>query len=1230
MRKKKNLVSLLMLVLSLSLVVSSLCLDSANDSIDRKVARLEQEVARHVAILEQGIQSIASKLESSQTTPDFHDELATSSYLEKGITFLVYRQDSLFYWSTNKVPDPTIIKNRSGPGLLHLKNGWYFTKQVRIEPWTIAGFLLIKKDYEYNNEFLVNDVNPAFSNNLYFDIVSENGIQIHYNESTTINISIDEEKTAESRKKTLQLLFTVGVFLMIISLFLIKSIFWNKRKHLLIKELILFIFLLAIRVLFFFFNKPDFVFQSDLFSPLYYAGYSWIPSFGDLLLNALLFFYLAFIIFKIPLPSEKTISSLPFYQRFILAAFITGTGFSMAVITTSVFKNFILNSNIYFNISDIFEIRWMSIGGYFVLTLLLFSQLFFLKKAVQFAKGIIRSLSYHLIILCVAGVAYLFWAYFYNFDALILHVSFLCIVCLIAFSLYYPSEKGHLFYSTLYIIIFALITSFYLDHLTEYKEKEKKKIYAAKLEKEKDPIGVSVFMDISRKINNDKSINALLASAIANEDLLINKMEKYFKGYWSKYDKQFIFCSKGDNIFLKPDMIEVNCQDFFMQMISEIGEPTISNHLFFLRNQGGESSYLAWFTKEVRRKGQQDTMNIFIELKSKGKNRELGYPDLLIDQKTAKRINNQEYSYAKYYKNKLVEQSGKFNYPYKQTFCKGKKQNDFEHITKTKFNHLCYHLSNDKTIIVSKKDKTVMDKVSSINYFFLFFLLSVLLFSLAHNPKSLLIQPIRSLKSRMQFSLILIIFISIITLGTITVVYISRLYKERILNDIHEKTHSVKIELEHKIGLEERIDMDMRDYIEDLLIKFQNVFFTDINIFDVNGRLIASSRPKIFNSGLISDRMNSEAFHQMQHLKESFFVHEENIGKARYYSAYVPFFNTSNELTAILNLPYFAKQKELHNEISEYLATFLNIVLLLFVITLATSVLLSDYLTKPLKLLRSKISVVMLGKDNEKITWKRHDEIGALIKEYNRMIEELEKSAKLLSKNERELAWREMAKQIAHEIKNPLTPMKLHVQHLQKAWKDKTQNWDEKLDKFTETLTEQIDSLSNIANAFSDFAKISRSDFQIVNITPVIQHVIDLYKDYEDVHIYFGLKEECFVFADREQMNRVFINLIKNAIQAKKTDVPCQINVFIHIKERHYKIRVEDNGVGIPEEKKGKIFSPNFTTKSSGMGLGLAMVKKIIENTGGSIWFESKENKGTTFYFTLPMFENPQYQKQNI
>jgi nitrogen fixation/metabolism regulation signal transduction histidine kinase len=405
------------------------------------------------------------------------------------------------------------------------------------------------------------------------------------------------------------------------------------------------------------------------------------------------------------------------------------------------------------------------------------------------------------------------------------------------------------------------------------------------------------------------------------------------------------------------------------------------------------------------------------------------------------------------------------------------------------------------------------------------------------------------------------------------------------------------------------------------LVKFSQVFFTDINLYDLNGFLLATSRPEIFQKGLISNRMNQRAFTELEHKGKAQFIQKENIGSLEYSSVYIPLKNIENKVIAYINLPYFASDNNLQKNISNLLITTINIYVVLFLITILIAVVISNQITKPLRMLQSKFKAVQLGKKHQEIIYNKKDEIGGLVKEYNLMVTKLEQSVKQLAESERESAWREMAKQIAHEIKNPLTPMKLSVQLLQRSWKDNKEDFEKRLTNVSQTLIEQIDTLSSIASEFSAFAKMPKPQDEEVDLPAKIASVVQLFENTKDVKIEadFHQNEKVRILADKEQLSRVFINIIKNGIQSIPEGLQGRIYIELTTYGNSVKVTIEDNGSGISESRKDKLFQPSFTTKTKGMGMGLAIVKNIINNANGEIWFESEEGKGTKFFVEFPM-----------
>jgi nitrogen fixation/metabolism regulation signal transduction histidine kinase len=407
--------------------------------------------------------------------------------------------------------------------------------------------------------------------------------------------------------------------------------------------------------------------------------------------------------------------------------------------------------------------------------------------------------------------------------------------------------------------------------------------------------------------------------------------------------------------------------------------------------------------------------------------------------------------------------------------------------------------------------------------------------------------------------------------------------------------------------------------LKKLVSDVADIHNVDVNVYDLAGNLQVSSQENIYGKGVLSKQINPEAFFHLSTLREVERVQQENISDLTYLSIYAPVRSDDGTEYAYVNIPYFLSQFELHQEISNFLVTIIILNAFIFLTAGVIALFITNRITRSFSIIGDKMREVNLGKMNEEIVWNRNDEIGELVKEYNKMVGKLGESAAVLARSEREGAWREMARQVAHEIKNPLTPMKLSIQYLQKAILNNSPDVKELTAKVANTLVEQIDHLSKIAFDFSQFANIGNTQVELFDMHEVIKSLKELYQRGQQVEInWAALPDKVMLRADKTQMNRLFTNLFQNAVEACEKD-QCIINVNELRENGCVVVSVKDNGEGIPFSMQSKIFAPNFTTKSSGTGLGLAMCKSIVEQAHGKIWFETEIGEGTTFHIELPL-----------
>jgi len=541
---------------------------------------------------------------------------------------------------------------------------------------------------------------------------------------------------------------------------------------------------------------------------------------------------------------------------------------------------------------------------------------------------------------------------------------------------------------------------------------------------------------------------------------------------------------------------------------------------------------------------------------------------------------------------------------------------------------LMYHGEDNKVVKIGRNVGGYIKPISLFSYLFGLLIVTVMILALLNAFTNVLpdvlnfsISKKPTLRNRIQFAVILVIIVSFGFIGLISVWHFQDQSIKYHSGRLDRKAHAAKTSAQRELNLlyEKK---ETKVNLVDLIAPTSKIHRLDVNLYNINGNLISSSEKNIFQKGIITPKMGAFAFFSAPSAAGDIIVQDESVGDLGYKSAYIPLTNPENETVAFLGLPYYSQERDLKGDVTEFMGELMNVYVFLLLIAGAIAIFVANSITQPISDIGDSMKRVKLGK-NEPLEWENDDELGELIKQYNLMIKKLDESTQMLAKAEREGAWREMAKQVAHEIKNPLTPMKLSIQYMLHAYQSNPENIEPLMKRVSKTLIEQIDSLTQIANDFSNFAKmpIAESSKFLLNDLAVSVHGLFGNKSQEmDVSLYLPDKNY-YVYADKKHLTRVLNNLIKNAIQAIPDDRQGKIDVRLYEERKMVIIQVEDNGTGISDEMKEKVFVPNFTTKNSGTGLGLAISKNIMDSFQGNIYFETEVGVGTSFFIELPIVE---------
>lgn len=737
---------------------------------------------------------------------------------------------------------------------------------------------------------------------------------------------------------------------------------------------------------------------------------------------------------------------------------------------------------------------------------------------------------------------------------------------------------------------------------------------AKRLSNERDPVVEYRMMRLSNAFKIEA--NLWLNSNQATEQMEDSIRMRYFSSDpFLSYELSFTKCTKSGTLLLEESQQEVSCRDFFKTRITEGGEQVGESIFWFVPNAEFNAEYLA--IVPCKREATGDSVYLFVEFYKKNNFGKLGYPELLSnqDQDGWKQFDNLGYSYALYQGNRLIRSFGDYSYPRKGLYPRSRVTALNYHQQKNNYNHHFFYENDEKLIIVSYPVLTFIQVVFSFAYacvfFFLWFALLWFIFGFHRFRRN-------GLEARVRAMLMVWITVLLIGVSGVSINFNRGAYSQQDRNRGRAKMNSL-IASYHRTFINTKLQEADPAMLNQWMVSLSNVVQSDINVYSDKGDFVGTSRKEVLGKGFIGYKMNPSAYRIMRSFMPQRWTHVEQLGTLHFVSVYAPLVDQQGNLLGYANLPHFTDVSEVKKGLSEAIASFVNLYVLFLLLTFPLSKLISYTVTMPLIRLRDKMMRFQLSKKPEQIVYHGNDEIGVLVRAYNRMVSQLNTSANRLASSERDAAWREMARQIAHEIKNPLTPMLLSIQHLMRMKANNTPGWPEQLDKVAETLQNQIGLLASTASAFSDFAKIQETEYQEVDLRSLLESIIPLYETYSNISLELSIPSHpvCLT-ANREQMQRVLVNFMNNAVQAIGENPLGRIQILVDVFGHECRLVIKDNGVGIPPENMQRLFQPYFTTKTTGTGLGLAISKRIIQNFGGEIFFHSEFGKGASFGFILP------------
>ena len=761
----------------------------------------------------------------------------------------------------------------------------------------------------------------------------------------------------------------------------------------------------------------------------------------------------------------------------------------------------------------------------------------------------------------------------------------------------------------LYIILIAIAfiaATVFIHQRNENKENAEMERFAQIIANERDEEFEKATEQIIDEIKNDSLFNKMLDSDIVpiDDSITVYLNTNYFNKIelYKNYNRTFTLCDNSTLIRFNDNDSLQSCDEYFANIFESYNSYFFDNGLCHIDDPTSDIYYIVMMMFD-------NYQTLYLEFY-----KEKIYNKLLLDSDSTNFDNFiipnlKNYSFAIYNNNILHYKLGNYYYP--NSFKNFISQEDGLHRGKEFKHFILNDLDNNKSIIVSIESERWMKFVAPISIIFFTLLLAYFFYIFFETSRSNMFK--LSFHTKMQFTVLLVLTFSFIAIGITSFLFLRNNITKKTQIEQYKQANIIRNNLESNILAENNISN------HDIIYSLKETFFCDISIYDLDGILINSTLP---GANIDEDILNENAYKTILFDNAGYYLQKESYKDEKYSSYYFPILDKNNKLIAILNVIYFDFQQEYNDNLSDFALNYLNIIIVLLVISSIIVILITRKTLKPLKIIENQMSKISLEGINEPINFKGRDEIGALVKQYNNMCRQLEIAANKLARNERESAWREMARQVAHEIKNPLTPMRLNIEYLQILWDRKDAKFEENFKETLKSLLEQIDTLSKIATAFSDYAKLPENTPTSFDLAELLKSTIKLYDVEKNITISlsYNEKDAWTLYADKNNLSRVFGNIIKNAIQAIGSEQGL-IKVILSNLEEKYQIKISDNGCGIKDDDKNKVFFPNFTTKSSGMGVGLSVSQDIVQRMGGSITFESEVGKGTVFIIDIPILK---------
>lgn len=1179
--------------------------------------------------------------------------------------YFIFRNGRLVFWSEHRfVPAYRALAGLRFPGVLAWEDSHFLVSRrvirQRPERVEVISVVPLYRTYGIENQNLSSGYNPAIFSlrpralrltptTQPFNVYAEPGTPTTGTPEENFLFSLETPDSDLLRHQSVpnRVLVCWSLALLLLGAYGVRWLWvWRRQRRYEWGFLTLAAYLLLARGAMVYFGIPFTFFESDLFNPALYASSAVAPSLGDLLLNVLA--GVALLLYAVVCYFRSRV-----YRWLVEARPLTQAVVSVALVGASyaVYGGLFGELNgLYTHSRDALDLK---------LTLTFYEEPLRLAALGAF---VLLSAQYFLALHLLVGLfarlnrnrpwwVSLRWLAVGTVLALgtsravgVEENSALLLLNGLYFAVLHASGLPQSLYSfryqtSVYFFTGAVVCALTGAWVVYGRELERdfgnKQIYGQEFLTENDKYGEFLLHRMNREIQGDTAIAHLLTDpTLPRERVLQRIRERHLRNYFDSYDVSVVlFDPAGNAIGSGP---ETPRYDTLVQRYRHPRYRTAYPDLYFVsepRSLPADSLYADSYLKQyvdfvgIPAADSAGSLRgtLVLDLTLRDLIPQRPYSELLVDAKHRRvpEAAATEYSHALYdARGRLMSSTGLFNYEKRfPTQLLADRRLYAEGLNHGAFRHVGLAGANGRRIVVSSREATFAGFYSGFSFLFLVLVVGVLLLVLGYAVRYAFTGHRVNFTARIQIYLHSAFLLPLVLVVVIALSLISRTLLDNQEKSYVTQTRNVSTAFANQLDAyaEGKIS---QGYLEQEVKKLASDAGHDVSLFNALGRLVIPSQPEVYEKGLLSRYINPEAYQRLIEDREREVLLPESLGNLVYKTAYVALNSAEGRLLGVLSVPFYEAQPSLERQVLAVIGSILNTFTTVFLLLLALSYFASRALTVPLRLITQRLRRTNLDRPNEPLDWKSDDEIGLLIGEYNRMIAKLEDSKQALSQSEKQSAWREMAKQVAHEIKNPLTPMKLTLQQLHRILPAENPSTKRLVDKAFSSLIDQIDNISDIANSFADFAKMPVPKNELFDLVPVVQKTLHLYSDDRNISLRTNIRpRSAYVVGDPQLMSRILTNLIINAVQAVPASRKPEIRVSLTTGDEFVVLDVSDNGAGIPEPIRQKVFMPNFSTKDGGNGVGLAVAKRGVEHANGSIWFETSEERGTTFYISLPLAE---------